>query len=96
MTFKCDGTCNGTEFGDCSHIQPFPPGPPIPRGNMSFPAFGAHDGDSEEFNKGRAWQQILITQKIVAFLRRPMKDGHPCTVEREHLARCIERGDHLK
>lgn len=63
-------------------------------GDMSLQAFGAHDGDSEEFNAGRAWQQALITQKVVDFLRRDSSPNY--NVEREHLARCIERGDHLK
>jgi len=34
--------------------------------------------------------------RIIAFLRAPNEDGSPCSVEREMLARRIERGEHRK
>jgi hypothetical protein len=54
--------------------------------------------DSDDFNHGRDWQRRQTTAQIVAFLRRPHGENGKteCSVDREHMAQCIERGEHLK
>lgn len=53
--------------------------------------------DSDDFNHGRDWQRRQTTAQIVAFLRRPTGDkARLPSVDREHMAQCIERGEHLK
>lgn len=50
----------------------------------------------EAYQNGKDVGKATATRAIVAFLRRPNADGTPHSSAREHMAQCIERGEHLR
>lgn len=48
----------------------------------------------EAYQNGKDVGKATATRAIVAFLRRDNSPNY--NVDREHMARCIERGEHLK